>query len=256
MESFETSRAGRVGRDHLKEGLVSLFLKQALAEFRVSWRGRARFRRSENAAAVRAYCAMTPAEFEDVNARQKWSNWRTIPRNLLGRLPEGPCRAIDLCSGVGHATQVLAYYLPPGSRILGLEYNPEFVVAAGRRSYRHASGEPARVAFGAQSVLEPFRDAAGAPLPDRCVDLVNSCGALGIHFGAEQIDRLTGEVWRVLKVGGLAAVDSGTEGVDEEQMTALFESRGFQPLSRAKSCFLDRFTQLCFRKPRGESPPA
>lgn len=242
------ARIRRVARDHLEAGLVELFLKQAWAEAALAWRRRVRFRRRENAEAVRAYCAMTPSEFEGINARQRWANWRTIPRNLHGRLPDAPCRAVDLCSGLGHSTQVLAYYLPRGSEILGLEYNPEFVHAAAERSYFGAGGEDAKVSFRAQSVLETFRGASGEALGDRSVDLVNSCGSLGIHFIEADLEFLLGEVDRVLKPGGLAAVDSGADAVEHERMIRLFRRRGFEAVGRAKSCFLDRFTQLCFRK--------
>jgi SAM-dependent methyltransferase len=240
---------GRVAREQLEDGIVALFLKQAWTEAALTWRRRVRFRRQRNSEAVRAYCAMTPAEFEGINARQRWANWRTIPRSLHGRLPAAPCKAVDLCSGVGHSAQVLAYYLPPGSEILGLEYNPEFVRVAAGRSYRGAGGEDVRVAFRTQSVLETFRDAAGLPLADGSVDVVNACGSLGIHFVEAELERLLDEISRVLKPGGLAAVDAGREGVDRPRMIRLFEKRGFQALGRAKSCFLDRFTHLCFRKP-------
>jgi SAM-dependent methyltransferase len=247
---FPMSAIGRVAREQLEDGLVALFLKQAWAEAALTWRRRVRFRRQDNSEAVRAYCAMTPGEFEGINSRQRWANWRTIPRSLHGRLPAAPCRAVDLCSGVGHSTQVLAYYLPRGSVILGLEYNPEFVSVAAARSYRSASGEDVKVAFRAQSVLETFRDAAGEPLAGGSVDLVNACGSLGIHFVEADLERLIDEVARVLKPGGLAAVDSGSEGVDQARMILLFEKRGFETVGRVKSCFLDRFTHICFRKPR------
>lgn len=243
----ELARVGRVARRELGEGLPSLFLRQALTELKVTWRD-VHFRKIRNAEAVRAYCAMTPAEFDGINARQKWSNWRTIPRNLDGRLPDRPCRAVDLCAGMGDSSKVLAYYLPPGSEILGLEYNPLFVSIAGRREYRGPGGERVKATFRAQSVLETFRDAEGWPLEPGTVDLVNSCGALGIHFDANAIDTLAQEIRRVLKTGGLATIDSGRKGVNKQAMTRIFEWHGFQALGSAKSCFLDRFTQLCFCK--------
>jgi SAM-dependent methyltransferase len=230
------------------ESLPRLFFRQAWAEFMVSWRKSVSFRKIRNAEALRAYCSMTTAEFEGINARQQWANWRTIPRNILGRVPDRPCRAVDLCAGVGHSTQVLAYYLPPGSEILGLEYNPEFVAAAGRREYRGAGGERVKTDFRSQSVLETFRDPQERPLADESVDLVNSCGALGIHFDAAAIHGIAAEVFRVLKPGGLATVDSGTQGVGKEHMIRLFAPHGFQVINCAKSCFLDRFTQVCFRR--------
>jgi SAM-dependent methyltransferase len=246
--ALEMSRIRRVAREHLEDGLVALFLKQAWTEASLSWRRRIRFRRRNNADAVRAYCAMSAAEFEGVNARQRWANWRTIPRSLHGNLDGAPCRAVDLCAGVGHSAQVLAYYLPPGSEILGLEYNPEFVRAASAKRYISAGGAPVPVAFRAQSVLETFRGPDGSPLADGSVDLVNSCGSLGIHFDLPEVRLLVDEVSRVLKPGGLAAVDSGPDGVDQRQMTRVFERRGFVEVSRVKSCFLDRFTHIGFRR--------
>jgi SAM-dependent methyltransferase len=245
---LEARRVREAARRRLGEGLGTLFVRQAWTEIAIAWRKNVRFRRGENAEVVRAYCAMTAEEFDGINARQKWANWRTIPRNLSGRLGPGPCRAVDLCCGVGHSTEVLAYCLPPGSSILGLEYNPEFTAVAAKRSYTDERGGPVKVEFRVQSVLETFRDSAGRPLGRGTVDLVNSCGALGIHFDQAQIGQLATEIARVLRGGGLATVDSGKEGVDEERMVPLFERRGFEAVARSKSCFLDRFTQICFRK--------
>ena len=242
----------RVARAHLNEGIVRLFFKQAWAEFRLSLRTRLRFRNPRNEEAVRAYCAMTEAEFEGINARQKWANWRTIPRTL-GRLPERPCRAVDLCSGAGHSTEVLAHYLPPGSEILGLEFNPVFVAYAGRRIYRGPDGARARVVFHTQSVLDTFRDARGRPLADASVDVVNSCGALGTHFDAHSIDELAAEISRVLRPTGFAMIDSGPAGIRKEEMIKIFEWHGFEARSFAKSCFLDRCTQIGFFK-KGARP--
>ncbi len=241
-------QAARVAREQLKEGLARIVLRQAWTELAVTVRSMS-FRRSENSLAVKAYCAMTPSEFEGINARQRWANWRVIPRSLHGRLPGRPCRAIDLCSGLGDSTQVLAYWLPEGSEVLGLEYNGEFAGIARSRPYPNAAGAPARVGFRAQSVLEIFRGVDGDVVPDGSVDLVNSCGALGIHFDAAAIGRIADEISRVLRAGGLATVDSGRAGVDKRRMTAIFASRGFELVGTAKSCFLDRFTHLCFRRP-------
>jgi SAM-dependent methyltransferase len=242
------AHVARVAREHLRAGIVRLFLKQAWTEFMIAARKSVSFRVSRNAEALKAYCAMTPAEFEGINARQRWADWRVIPRSLVGRLPARACRAVDLCSGAGDSTEVLAYYLPPDSEIIGLEYNREFVRAARRRVYLDADGRSAKVAFRCQSVLEIFRGADGDPIPNGSVDLVNSCGALGIHFDAASIERLADEIRRVLRAGGLATVDSGREGVRRERMAQIFVERGFELLGGTKSCFLDRFTHLCFRK--------
>ncbi|MBI3299099.1 MAG: class I SAM-dependent methyltransferase [Elusimicrobia bacterium] len=252
--SAASSRIRRVSREKLGSGIVRLFFKQALAELRLNVSRRVDFRHSRNGEAVRAYCAMSAEEFEGINARQKWANWRTIPRNLHGRLPLRPCRAVDLCCGLGHSTQVLAYYLPAGSTVLGLEYNPEFVRVARRREYLASDRAPVAVSFRAQSVLDTFRDVSGRPLAEGSLDLVNCCGALGLHFVRSDVERLAAEIFRVLRWGGLATLDSGRKGVDRGAMTEVFERRGFRVVSAAKSCFLDRFTQVCFRKEDVMSP--
>lgn len=244
----DAARFRRVARERLPEGLAALCLRQAWAELVVSLAGRLRFRESENARAVRAYCAMSVAEFEGVNARQRWANWRTIPRSLHGRLPARPCRAVDLCAGVGDSAEVLACYLPEGSEVLGLEYNPEFVRRARGRTYRDAAGRPVRASFRAQSVLETFRDESGERLAGASVDLVNCCGAIALNFSEEQIAALSAEVARVLRPGGLAAIDAPAAAGGRERMIRLFGGRRFEVLGSARSCFLDRFAQVCFRR--------
>ena len=251
LDPSAASRFRRVARERVKQGLAGLFLRQAWAELSVTVGGRLRFRERDNAKAVRAYRAMTVEQFEGVNARQRWANWRTIPRSLHGRLPARPCRALDLCSGTGDSTEVLAYYLPAGSEILGLEFNPEFVRRARGRAYRGAGGGAVKAAFRTQSVLEPFRDASGERLLDGSVDLVNCCGAAAINFSEAAIDALAAEIRRVLKAGGLASIDAPASGSGKERMIRLFGARRFEALGSARSCFLDRFAHVCFRRDAG-----
>jgi ubiquinone/menaquinone biosynthesis C-methylase UbiE len=247
-ERAAEARFRRVARERLPEGLAALVLRQAWAELVVSVGSRLRFRERENARALRAYCAMSVSAFEGVNARQRWANWRTIPRSLHRRLPSRPCRAVDLCAGVGDSAEVLACCLPEGSEILGLEYNPEFVERARGRVYRDAAGRPVAAAFRVQSVLEPFRGAEGSLLADASVDLVNCCGAVALNFREAEIDVLAGEIRRVLRAGALAAIDAPAGPEGQEAMIRLFARRGFEPLGSAQSCFLDRFVQICFRR--------
>jgi SAM-dependent methyltransferase len=240
---------GRVGRWRVPEhSVVLVFLRQAFSEWRVRLLKHAYFRLRENDAALKAYCAMTTADFEGINARQRWANWRIIPRNLNGRLPSRAVKAIDLCCGVGHSTDVLAFYLSPGSEILGLEYNPEFVRAARRRTFKDEDGEAARVRFRAQSVLETFCDTDGTPVADGSVDLVNSCGAVGCHFAPPRTAVLLREIARVLRVGGLATIDAGPDGTSACELTTLAESAGFRVLGRTRSCLFDRFLHVCLQK--------
>lgn len=235
-------------RDPLKQSIFTSFFRQVWTEGRLLLFRGLSFRSRDNEAAREAYRKMHLNDFEGINARQRWANWRTIPRNLRGRLSHAPVYALDLCCGTGHSTEVLAHHLPEGSKILGIEYNPEFIEAAKKRTYRHFSGKLLQVSFRVQSVLEPFLDERGQRIADSAVDLVNSCGAVGSHFDPQMTRVLAQEVSRVLKPGGLALIDSGLPGTHRGQLTEIFEALGFEVLGSAKSSILDLFTQVCFRK--------
>lgn len=231
-----------------KDNLARLFVKQVLTEGRLVLKRHVNFRQRSNEQAVRAYCEMNLPEFEGINARQKWANWRTIPKNILPLLGHEPLNAIDLCCGTGDSTEVLACYLPEGSTLLGLEYNENFARAARSRTYLDQHRKPVQVEFHVQSVLETFRDAHGHQIDAESVDLVNCCGAVGSHFDQHSTDKLVREITRVLKEGGIANVDSGPPGTTKKQVIEIFKRHGFELVSKSKSSFLDLFTELCFRK--------
>lgn len=231
--------------------LVDLVLLQAKAESKLKFLRGVNFRRSENSAATRAYTMMSVPEFEGINGRQRWANWRTIPRNLNGRIPDRALRALDLCCGVGHSTEVLACYLPVGSTIQGIEYNPEFVRKANAREarYRRYTGEPISTRFVEGSVLETFRDDHGEVIAANSVDLINCCGAVGVHFKPEATRRMATECARVLRPdGGIAMIDSSPFGTSARELTRIFEGLGFERVNSVRSCFADYAVQLCFRK--------
>ena len=249
LTRIESETIREISRQRLEENnIAKLFIKQVLTEGTLVLKRKVNFRKRENTEAVQAYCEMELPEFAGINARQKWANWRTIPKNLDGRIPSHPLRAIDLCCGTGDSTEVLACYLPQGSTILGLEFNPNFVSAARSRTYLDHQGKPARVGFRVQSVLETFRDENGEPLANESVDLVNSCGAVGSHFDAASTRALVREIARVLKTGGLATIDAGAPGTGKRQLIRIFRAHGFAVENITKSCALDLFSQVCFRK--------
>lgn len=240
----------QIASERVGVSLVEIVFRQATTERVLKYLRGVNFRRNENAEATSAYRAMSAKEFEGINARQRWANWRTIPRNLDGRIPDRPLMVIDLCCGVGHSTEVLACYLPVGSRILGLEFNPDFVNVARSREakYLHRTGAPVQARFASQSVLETFRDESGTEVPSESVDLVNCCGAVGVHFKPEATRVLAKQVARVLRVGGLATIDSGPYGTTSGELTEIFEALGFKRLNAARSCIWDYSVQVCFRK--------
>lgn len=228
--------------------ILIILARQFRREFAVRRLRRVDFRLSGNDGARRAYLAIGADEFDGINARQAWANWRTIPRNLSARLGGHPVMALDLCCGTGESARVLAYYCPAGSRILGLDYSPQFVEAARGREYLNENGAVAAVSFGVQSVLETFRDQDGAVLPDASVDLVNAIGAVGCHFNRESVVVLARQCAGVVRPGGLAMIDSGRAGATARDVADAFGAFGFRVVHQARSCIFDPHPQLCMRK--------
>jgi len=246
---FSRRTIRRVARREGPQGSIArLCLAQMIREASLKLGRGINFRSQRNADACAAYDAMAVDDFRLVNIRQAWANWRTIPRNLSGTLPARPVFAVDLCCGIGDSSAVLAYYCAPGSQVLGLEWCPEFVREAARRAFYNSAGGPAEVRFQCQSVLETFRDADGSPLPAESVDIVNAGGAVGCHFDAAATARLARECRRVVRLGGWALIDAGSEGTSPKDLKKIFAEQGFQPSGQARSCAFDRFVQLRSRK--------
>jgi SAM-dependent methyltransferase len=206
------------------------------------------FRKRDNDKASQAYREMEIGEFEGINARQAWTNWRTVARNLNGRLDEKPLKAIDLCCGVGQSTEVLACYLPSGSKILGIDQAPELVKEASQRAYYDRNGVAVEVHFRAQSALETFHDHEGKIIADESLDLANSCGAIGHHFTHDMTLLMMREIARVLKPGGLALIDSGPWGTRPNQVRQIAAALGWKEMSCHRSIFLDPLFQIAFQK--------
>ena len=213
--------------------VLAVCWRQWRAERALARRG-VRFRSTDPAAVAAGYAAMSAAEFEAVNGRQDWANRRTIPR------------ALDLGCGTGTSTRVLAACSPPGSEIVGYELAAPLLDHARRRRYAHRGGEPAGVAFVCQGVTEPFRDAAGALIGDRTVDLVNASGVVGHHLNAETVRPLIDEARRVLVPGGLAVLDDGPT-LPAAALVGRMRAAGFEPLGRYKSWPLAPCGQTAFR---------
>lgn len=200
-------------------------------------------------AARLAYQRMTTAEFVRINARQAWANWRTIPRNLHGQLPiDRPLTVVDLCCGMGDSTQVLAWWLPSGSQIVGMELDPRFAAAASAQTYRNRHGDIIPVTIRRASVLEGFCDHTGARLAAGTVDVVHAIGSIGCHFTPTQAAIIVDECARVLKDDGMALLDAGSAGTNEQELQAIANQHAFTVVGRSKSWWLDRYVQVVLRR--------
>jgi SAM-dependent methyltransferase len=230
-----------------REGILGLAIRHTLTVWKLRRRGVRLWVRGPET--LRTYSAMSMEEFAAINCRQAWANWRTIPRSLDGRVPQRPVLALDLCCGDGASTAVLAWWLPPGSAILGFESDERLAQVGGRRRYPVRGGGHAAVCILARSVLEVFCDADLQPLATGSVQVVNSSGALGCHFTPEQSARVLAEVARVLAPGGHAFIDAGSAGTSPARMLAIASGLGLVPDGQARSCVFDRHPQVALRKP-------
>jgi SAM-dependent methyltransferase len=189
---------------------------------------------------------MSEEEFEAINGRQDWANWRTIARSMSGLVPDRPLNIIDLGCGSGGSTRVLAFYAPLGSRISGYELSLPLAKIARHRRYLHQSGRPALVEICCQGITEPLRDCFDHPLPDRSVDLVNASGVVGQHLSFAAAKQLLRELKRILVPGGLAMLDVGPR-LSAEELSGLARLFGLTPLRYSRSSVFDRTGQLTFR---------
>jgi SAM-dependent methyltransferase len=226
----------------------------ALAVCWRQWRGEralarkgVRFRGADLQVIAAAYAAMTDAEFDAINGRQDWANWRTIPRALSGHFPNRPLTVADLGCGTGSSTRVLAFYCPPGSHITGYELVPALVEVARRRPYRHRSGCPAMVDFVCQGVTESLRRPDGTRVPDGGLDLVNASGIVGHHLRADTARPLVAELQRTLRADGIAMLDVGPTLRDAE-LTRAMTAAGFVRLGRWRSWWFDPTGEVVFRR--------
>jgi SAM-dependent methyltransferase len=232
-------------RRHGPGNLVAVSWRQWRAERSLARRG-VHFRTTDPDGIAAAYAAMSDAEFEAINGRQDWANWRTIPRSLSGHVPERPLRVLDLGCGNGGSTRVLAFYCPAGSQIIGYELAAPLVEVARRRSYPHRGGRAASVAFVCQGVTEPLRQPDGSLVADGSVDVVNASGVVGHHLNAETVRPLAAELRRVLCRGGVAMLDVGPT-LGDAVLSTIMAGHGLRRLGYRRSCVFDRTGQVIFR---------
>jgi len=219
--------------------------RQWRAERALARRG-IRFRTADEAAVRRAYAAMTPAEFDAINGRQDWANWRTIPRSLSLHVPDRPLRVLDLGCGTGSSTRVLAYYCPAGSQITGYELAPALVEVARSRDYQHRSGVGAEISFECQPVTTTLLEQR-KPVASQSVDLASASGVVGHHLTAATLGPLGEELRRVVRPGGIVLLDVGPT-LGARELTRLMTAAGFLRIARTRSWLFDPTGQVVFRR--------
>ncbi len=232
-------------RRHGPGNLLGVCWRQWRTERALARRG-VQFRSADLQTVAAAYAAMTADEFDAINGRQDWANWRTIPRALSRHVPNRPMVVLDLGCGTGGSTRVLAFCCPIGSRILGYELAEPFIEIARRRHYLHHSGRPAAVHFRCQGITETLRQANERLWPDQSVDLVNASGIVGHHLRQDTVQPLILELKRVLAPSAIAMLDVGPT-LSAEMLTRLMTAAGFRRLGRFRSWLLDPTGQVVFQ---------
>lgn len=232
-------------RRHGPGNVLAICWRQWQTERRLARRG-IHFRQTNIDTVAAAYRRMTEAQFNAINGRQDWANWRTMPRALSGHVADQPLRVLDLGCGTGSSTQVLAWYAPEGSHITGYELADPLLEFARRRTYRQRAGTTQKVDFVCQGVTEPLRLASGEIIADQSVDVVNASGVVGHHLNAVTVNPLIAELVRVLRVGGIAMLDVGPS-LSGAELRSLMTAAGFEFLAHAKSGWWDPTGQMVFR---------
>jgi SAM-dependent methyltransferase len=233
-------------RRHGPGNLLGVCWRQWRTERALARRG-VHFRTDDPERAANAYAAMSDREFDAINGRQDWANWRTIPRALSGHVPERPLRVLDLGCGTGSSTRALAFYCPLGSCVIGYEIAWPLVEIARRREYRHRSGQPARVDFVCQAITDPLRRSDGPPWPDQSVEVVNASGVVGHHLNPRTMEPLAREIGRLLAPDGVAMLDVGPT-LRDAALTRIMTAAGFRRLGRWRSWFGDPTGEVVFQK--------
>jgi SAM-dependent methyltransferase len=231
---------------HGPGNILSVCLRQWQAERQLKRRG-VHFRSADPSTVAAAYQAMTAQEFDAVNGRQDWANWRTIPRCLNRHVAARPLRILDLGCGTGSSTRVLAFCAPAGSWILGYEAVEALCTMARRKVYWNRSGLDVTVDFRCQGMTETFCATDGSAVLDRTIDVVNASGVVGHHLNEQSVKPLITEVNRVLAPEGIAMLDVGPT-LKEPNLTALMTAAGFVKVGHWRSCWLDPTGQVVYRR--------
>jgi SAM-dependent methyltransferase len=235
-------------------GLAEL-VRSLLSQWAVEWRLRrraTRYRTDRTEAVRAAYDGLTAAEFEAVNATQRWTNSWLIPRAVAGLLPARAVIVVDLGCGTGDSTAVLARCAAPGSRLRGYDLSRMRLLTAQGRVYRHRDGSAALATFHCQSIDEPLRDSHGAALPDASVDFAHSSGVVGHHLDTGALGRLAVELRRVVRPGGAVVLDAGPRLCSRTRVSVL-GGCGFDVVAEHRIVPFNPRAQLAFRRHGGPS---
>lgn len=189
--------------------------------------------------------------FDTYNLPQVWVESRQIPRAIDGRIPSGRATVVDLGCGPGTSTRVLCHFASAEWTIIGYDLTPHYIERARQRAelglFRSRSGREVRPSFVCQNIAEPLAHPGGGLLRDASVDFAISGGVVGLYMNAESASRLAGELARVVKAGGFAALDAGP-AVPERELRRVVEGAGFRAVDKARSFVIEPRPKIVFER--------
>lgn len=204
------------------------------------------------------------ADFATYNLPQDWVERRQIPRVLHQRVPARGATILDLGCGPATSTAVLAHFAATDWTIIGYDLIEANITRAQARAasgeLRNRAGEAITPHFVCQDIAHPLRDPRGDPntpaaqganpplLPDACADAAISGGVVGLYMQPDAVRSLAAELFRVLKPGGIAALDAGP-ATPAPRLRDVMRCQGFTFLTTAKSFVIEPRPKLIFEKP-------
>jgi len=148
---------------------------------------------AERSRSIRAMFSAIAPTYDLLNRLLSFGVDRSWRRALVARLPQGAPRVLDLACGTGDVT-LAALAARPGARLWGADFSLPML--------RGAVPKLARARTGDQVALQNA-SAEDLPYRDRVFDAVT------IAFGIRNVvrrERALGEIFRVLRPGGLALI--------------------------------------------------
>jgi SAM-dependent methyltransferase len=205
--------------------------------------------RSTGISALHAYQRMSVKQLNVINGRQKWANWRTIPRSLNGRMRNHhPLLMVDLCCGVGDSTSALAWWLPKGSRIIAIEYDQRFAAIAAEKVYKNRHDEVISVQVNCASVTDQWRDYDGAVINQASIHAVHAIGSIGSLFTYAEVQKIVQQAHRILVDHGWAFLDAGMHGISFMDLRDIARQEQFNLHVYSRSWIGEKSMQLCLQK--------
>jgi SAM-dependent methyltransferase len=196
------------------------------------------------------FSSLHDQDFDNYNLPQAWVERRQIPRAIRGRIPQSHAVVVDLGCGPGTSTAVLCHFASLDWTLIGFDFMPHLIAAARARAqrgeFRNRSGQAMSPHFEQQDIAQPLL-VKGQPIESSTVDFAISGGVVGLYLDLPRAERLAGELARIIKPTGYAAIDCGP-AVPAEILERSMVASGFRLVETVRSFIIDPRPKLVFAR--------